>query len=171
MNEETILRLIGRAGAISGKKAFQKLCYFLQEGEGENLGVRFRMRHYGPFSQELDLCLEDMAERRLVVIADHGNDGYRISLRPEAVLTESPEADTGSVGVVWEKLGRDGGLTLEVLATAHFLAGEEYTSTEDDKKDLVDRVVAWKGRKFSRSFIRENIDRLERLDYLAAAQS
>ena len=58
-----------------------------------------------------------------------------------------------------------------MLATAHFLAGEEYTSTEDDKKDLVDRVVAWKGRKFSRSFIRENIDRLERLDYLAAAQS
>lgn len=173
MNDEIIVTLIAIAhgGVIPGKKAFQKLCYFLQEGEGESLGVRFRMRHYGPFSEELDDHLEDMAERRLVVIDDRGEDGFQISLGPEAKPVESAGTGTDSVDLVWEKLGREGGLTLELLATAHLLAGQEYRGTEDDKSALVDRVVAWKGRKFHRSFIHENIGKLERLGYLVPSVS
>ena len=43
----------------TGKTKLQKILYFTQEEIGAPLGYRFRMHHYGPFS-------EDSRERHLI---------------------------------------------------------------------------------------------------------
>jgi hypothetical protein len=158
---------------IRGKKSFQKLCYFLQEVEGLKLGARFRMRHFGPYSEELDELLEDLDELRVVSVTGSSEEGFQISCGAKYPDDFHAEAEVQrAIDRLLKGLGYtvNQGLTLEVMATAHFLAqGLEYQGTDDDKNLLVDRVRAWKGSKFKSTFIRENIDRLEMLGYLPAA--
>ena len=170
--DEIILGLISRCSTIPGKKIFQKLCYFLQEAEGVRLGARFRMRHYGPYSEELDDCLEDLAERDFVTIEDFGDEGFQIKGGP--TLREAPLSDEASnqIEELLSKLEGElhHGLTLELLATAHFLAKRQrYEGTDADKDELTRRVKAWKGKKFQDYFIRQNIERLEQWGYLSPA--
>ncbi len=172
MREDAILELVSQCGVIPGKKVFQKLCYFLQEAESVRLGVRFRMKHYGPYSEELDDGVEELGERHLVEIAGSSEEGYRISpgrmLEVHDLLHEASEEVGGLLSKLQGELMQ--GLTIELLATAHFLAQRQsYKGTDEDKEALTLRVRAWKGSKFDANFIRQNIEKLEELGYLPAA--
>ncbi len=172
MNEDLMLYLVGSFPNIPGKKVFQKLCYFLQEGEGGRLGVRFRMKHFGPFSEELDASLEDLAERQLITISGSREDGFQIALRTDAKIGAVLPEDEAAVTSLQEKLGGQlsHGLRLELLATLHFLAAEQpYDGSAEAKDRLVRQVRAWKGTKFEDPFIRSNIESLETMGYLTPA--
>lgn len=167
--DDILLNLVATCGEISGKKVFQKLCYFLQEAEGVPLGVRFQMKHYGPFSEDLDDELEDLAERGFLIIDDRRDEGFLI--RP-GLKIESSDVAVRQIENLMAKLGDQlhHGLALELLATAHFLAvRQRYDGSEADKGELVKRVKARKGTKFQDFYIRENIETLEKLGYLPAA--
>jgi hypothetical protein len=169
MQENLLLHMLGSFPDIPGKKVFQKLCYFLQEGEGGRLGVRFRMKHYGPFSEELDAALDDLKERQLITISGSREDGYQIALRPDAKVGAVKAEDEAAVTRLKERLGGQlsHGLTLELLGTLHILAGEQpYDGSAGAKDRLVEQVRAWKGKKFDDGFIRVSIERLETIGYL-----
>jgi hypothetical protein len=173
MEPGIVLALASNLSEIRGKKIFQKLCYFLQEAEGQRLGARFRMKHYGPYSEDLEDLLEDLDERRVLSVSGSSDEGFRISCGsnfPQDLQMEPGVED--AVHKLLDGLGSsvNQGLTLEVLATAHFLAQElPYRGTESDKIALIAKVRAWKGSKFNADFIRKSIERLEELGYLKAA--
>ena len=171
MDESLILQLIGSFPQIPGKKVFQKLCYFLQEAEGARLGVRFRMKHYGPYSEELEAGLDDLAERRMVLVQGSSEEGFHISLPadPPAEPEELSAENEAAIGRLQQHFHSDlnRGLTLELLATLHLLSrGKSYSGEEKDKQRLIDEVRAWKGRKFAPSFVQQQITRLEEMGYL-----
>ena len=68
--ELELLGLLSQAERIRGKTKFQKLAYFLQEGERVPLGLNFRMHHYGPYSPDLETYLQRLKMRDLVEV-DH----------------------------------------------------------------------------------------------------
>lgn len=165
--DTAILDLLAACGVVRGKKVFQKLCYFLQEAEGLQLGVTFRMKHYGPFSEELDEQLEDLASKRLARIDDLGEEGYRV--QPVSADRYSEGQVSATVDRLLSKLGSEKkrGLSLEALATVHFLARQHaYAGSDEDKRNLIERVQAWKGPKFKPYFIREKIRELAQMGYL-----
>ena len=51
-----IRRIVDRCDDI-GKTKIQKISYFLQESVGAELGYRFRIHYYGPYSDDLDDAL------------------------------------------------------------------------------------------------------------------
>lgn len=174
MNEDLILHMIGAFPEIPGKKVFQKMAYFLQEAEGAKLGVRFRMKRFGPFSAELEYGLQELAERRLVNISGSNDEGFRISYSEEAprTLPDLEPHDAAALEEVKEKLSQylSMGLRLELLASLHFLTKDHYyTGTQADREWLVAQLQAWKGKKFDPGIIEEQIDRLEELGYLLSS--
>ncbi len=171
VTDDVILSLVARCGVIPGKKVFQKLCYFLQEAEGVRMGLRFRMKHYGPFSEELDERLEDLGERGLVSIQDCGDEGFKIEPSPRSSEVDIATTASEQIEELLSKMGGEigRGLTLELLATLHFLTESQgYEGGDADKDELIRRVQAWKGKtKFKEYFIRRNIEKLEELGYLS----
>ena len=164
-----ILGLMSKQREIRGKKVFQKVCYFLQEAAGAQMGLRFRMRHYGPYSEELDDRLEDLAERGLLVVDDLGDEGFRISAGANLQKADLSAAPWERIDAVLADLADEmgHGLRLELLATAHFLSTTQpYRGSSEDKEQLIARVQAWKGKKFDAQFISQNIERLKELGYL-----
>lgn len=169
--DKAILRLVAEKRGITGKKVFQKLCYFLQEAEGVPLGARFRMHYYGPFSDDLDSRMADLDAQRVLALKelDDGTVDIAEGHEMSSILTEE-DPYREQVEQIVRKLGRKRGLTLELLATAHYLGVlQDYTGSESDKAALVERVRAWKGTKYSPSFIRQAITELQGLGYLRSA--
>lgn len=171
MNETLVLHLIATFPVIPGKKVFQKLSYFLQEAEGARLGVRFRMKRFGPYSVELESGLQELADRHLVQISGDSDEGFAVSSSddPPESIPELAEDDAACLSRLKEKLENElpHGLTLELMASLHFLAeGQAYSGSEDDRERLVTQLLAWKGRKFDTDFIGQQINRLEVLQYL-----
>jgi uncharacterized protein YwgA len=161
-----VAALIGTKGRVPGKKVFQKLVYFLQECEGLPLGLTFRMKHYGPFSEDLEDLADDLAEQGRIAIVDKGDSGFEIlSRRP------GPNLDAGTqdkIDSLLAKVGDEGGLTLELLATIHFLARGRAFSDHIDESELIKRVRVWKGSKYQPQFIRDNLKKLVSLGYLSS---
>ena len=164
--EYAIVELIEKKNVIDGKKVFQKLCYFVQETQGCPLGLTFRMQRFGPYSDELDDLADGLALRSVLDIEDRGESGYRISLgenAPAGVVSSASAA----IGNVLNSVGNEGGLTLELLASLHFLANRKSSSgSQPTADDLVQGIAAWKGRKFEDGFVRKNIERLQELGYI-----
>jgi len=169
--DKAVLRLVAEKRGITGKKVFQKLCYFLQEAEGVPLGLRFRMHYYGPFSDDLDSRMADLAAQRVLALGELDDGTVEISPGPQisnALAGEEPYRE--QVECVVKNLGRKGGLRLELLATAHYLGVlQDYTGSMSDRHTLAERVRAWKGAKYEPWFIRQAIKELENLGYLASA--
>jgi len=169
--DKAILRLVAEKHGITGKKVFQKLCYFLQEAEGVALGARFRMHYYGPFSDDLDSQMADFVSQRVLGVVGSSDGTLVITPGPEfssALTGEEPYRE--QVRQVVRNLGGEGGLTLEMLATVHYLAVlQEYTGSDSDKAALVERVQAWKGSKYQPAFIRRGIDDLAAMGYLPSS--
>lgn len=171
MNEILILHMIGSFPDIPGKKVFQKLSYFLQEAEGARLGVRFRMKRFGPYSVELESGLQELADRHLVHISGDSDEGFSISpsIDPPEELQQLKPDEEASLSRLMEKLGSvtSRGLTLELMASLHFLSRTHaYGGSQEDREVLVSQLRAWKGKKFDSQFIEDQIGRLEELAYL-----
>ena len=67
-------------GGFVGKTHVQKTVYFAQEAAGVNLGFRFVIHHYGPYSFELDSMVQTLeAEGVLAITPEPDGYGYRIS--------------------------------------------------------------------------------------------
>ena len=158
----SVATLIRRVGTIHGKKALQKLVYFLQEGEGVALGLPFQMYHYGPYSLELESIVEELEFEGQVDVTP--GDTYLITSRIDSSL---PIPD--GIQRVVQKLGQLPAWRLELLASLHYLAKlKPYRGTDADKEQLRQKLSAWKGTKFADAQVTQAIIQLENEGYLPA---
>jgi len=160
--ESSILKLARRLGIISGKKALQKYVYFLQEAESVPLGLRYDMYQYGPYSQELEWTTREMeATRRINVrVVD---ETFQIS----TTYAGSDSEPDPVINRLVEKLGENRPRDLELLASLHYLASlRPYGATPPEKASLKEKLLLWKGTKFSAAQIESGIAKLESIGYL-----
>lgn len=167
--EVELLGLLTQAERIRGKTKFQKLAYFLQEGERVPLGLNFRMHHYGPYSPALETCLQRLEMRNLVKVDYTSIDGPVLIdvVETGRGMGEQPR-HTKKVEKVLEKLGGKWPGQLELLATVHYLAdATAYDGSPDTRDRLVKAVKAWKQARFTNREIDSAIDELVELGYLS----
>ena len=155
-----VSNLIHEVGHVPGKKALQKWVYMLQECEGMELGLSFRMYHYGPYSVELESIVDDLEAGNAISLS-HG-DTIQIESKMSSREVTLPEVRRviGLFGELkpWE---------LELMASLHFLARRKPYSGTDSDKDLIKRKLkAWKGTKFSDYEVAKALAQLEEAEYL-----
>lgn len=98
---EVILSILSVApgNRVTGRKRFQKFSHLLQ-ASGEDLGLPFRIHHYGPFCEPLSDTLKLMSGRgeireTPVAIGPFETLGYEFSTSGEVdICTFSPEGRT-----------------------------------------------------------------------------
>lgn len=166
--EIELLGMLGQAQRIRGKTKFQKLAYFLQEGERVPLDLNFRMHHYGPYSPGLETCLQRLQMRGLVDLHYTSIDGpVLIDAAQTGLKIGQQSANREKVDSVLEKLGGKLPKQLELLATVHYLAGATgYDGSPGMKERLIRAVKAWKEERFNRGQISSAVDELGDLGYL-----
>ena len=129
-----IRAIVDRSGRI-GKTGIQKIAYFLQEGLGVNLEYRFRMYHYGPYSDEIDGDLSLLQALGSINIAADVN-GYGFHVTPgeqdPGSWPDSIEVSREDIDHVIDELKNLGTSNLELYATVHFVSKVESESSSRD---------------------------------------
>lgn len=143
-------------GPIKGKKAFQKIFYFLTE-MGVDTKLNYSLYHYGPYSSKLDADSKMFEDIGAIAI---DKEGYKFSIH-DSILTkeyarvvkDDPEL-TDKVDSIIAKLPIENGLKLELYSTTHYAAKvirEIYCN--DDINDVIEEVISIKKDKFKRNEI------------------
>lgn len=82
---EAILKLLTTIKKQVGKTFIQKGIYILQEGLQENLGYKFKIYIYGPYSEDLASDIDSLEYMKLIrVNYDPDGYGYIIETTPKA---------------------------------------------------------------------------------------
>ncbi len=137
-----IIQLIAKHPGDIGKTKIQKIVYFLQESLSVSLGYRFRMHHYGPYSDQLDGILS-LSKSLGFVDIEPDDDGWGFRVTPlEAEGRELLErfdvtqlSNFEALERTIEDLGYLDTPKLELRATIHFVGGPE-------SNKLIDETVA-----------------------------
>ena len=162
---DTVHRLISQTPRM-GKTKLQKLAYFLQESERVPLGYRFKMHHYGPYSEALET---DLARLRLAghvnVSPDSSGYGFQITTNssvPDEEWRGSVSPFSTEVTQILEVLGQWPIAKLELAATIHFV---ERLSRDATPKEVIEKTMALKP-KFDAGYVFSVYDELVRLDMI-----
>jgi uncharacterized protein len=161
--------LINRASANGldiGKIQLQKLVYFLQF-RGVNLGYRYTIYHFGPYSAELTNDLETMDSIGFVrVQADPMGYGYHITPgehAPDAsdLAENNVSAIESELSFVLSNFGDCDASQIELKATIHYVhhllskgSNSPSLASKKLKKKVVDAV-----RELKPKFAEDEIDR------------
>jgi uncharacterized protein YwgA len=123
-------------GEIVGKTRLQKTAYFL-EASNVGSGFDFSYHYYGPYSEELATATNDADALGMISIKwDLSSAGFEFATYRSVV----PSAAQGKLAVrrreILGILGRYDTVSLELAATAHFLAanGFAHNAWEETKK-------------------------------------
>ena len=149
--------IIENYGAVRGKKAFQKIFYFLTEAQIPT-GLNYTLYHYGPYSSELDYRTDQIQLAGAIEMVPKGK-GYEIrSGSKTSVLSKDSSLDENKQDIdkILSKLPLDNPMKLELYSTTHYAAKvrkEIYDCINPE--DIVEEVVRIKKDKFSKDEIRE----------------
>lgn len=150
-----LIRELGDCGKIQA----QKLSYFLQESEGVPLDYRFRMYHYGPYSDEVNNTLQLLRAMGFVEITPDPQ-GYGYHIRPTGSEAEplSVEAQgyREKIRSIVDRLRALDSGSLELYATLHFV---RKTLGESSVNDVI-RVTSSLKPKFTHQFITSSYESL-----------
>ncbi len=140
-----IRRIVDRCDDI-GKTKIQKISYFLQESVGAELGYRFRIHYYGPYSDDLDDALSFAESLGFVDIEpDPDGFGYHVTACEE----ESPwphrydvstERDVERIDKAIDILGALETYQLELYATIHLIGGHESKRSREETVEIVKKL-------------------------------
>ena len=128
-----------------GKKVTQKLFYFFEK-EGIDLGLRYGIHFFGPYSARLNDSIYYLEEEGYISIDDYGQT-HTIRWIGEGGVDESilTVDEENIANRVISEFGSKSPLELEGLATIDFIASKEPDRSEDEIiKDFLDI----KGKKF-----------------------
>lgn len=155
-DEEIILYVFSKLNKIKGKKAFQKIIYFLEEN-GIPLGYSYRWWIYGPYSRELDIDL------RLLIFENKVD--YITSQIPYILIKKNsneillPHTIKNKIDSILSELNTISNnmepLKLELAASIHFILNTlELTETEkiNEVKKIIKRR---KNEKFTDNEIQD----------------
>ena len=151
----------------AGKTRLQKIGYFLQETQGIPTKYRFRMHHYGPFSEALETDVSRLEVSGYIDV-DPDPRGYGFHVTP----TDDPMDDWAllispfeeQIDLVLDTFGKRQTHDLELAATIHFIRSLFPDVPADE---TLRRVKALKPR-FEDAYIRERYEELERLRLIEA---
>jgi hypothetical protein len=159
----TTAYLTKKMGEIPGKKAFQKLMYFI-DSQGVPTSLNFVIYHYGPYSSTLDYETEDLELRGAITINKTGNS-YTIypGKHVDEILDTNQEflnQYSDKIDYIAETLPKTP-LELELWSTTHFIAKslDKYYGGATKEK-VVHEVKKIKKDKFSEQQISEAFDAL-----------
>lgn len=142
-------------GPVKGKKAFQKVFYFLTEC-GVPTGLNYSLYHYGPYSSDLDYNTEQLELSGAIKVIPKGR-GYEIIEGDKAQLLSNNvniENSSELINVILKELPLDNPMQLELLSTTHYAAKvqkEIYDETNVD--EVVNEVINIKKTKFTKDEI------------------
>lgn len=99
MNKYHLAKLIEMAGSIKTRKRVQKVAYLLQIA-GLDLGVKFRLHHFGPYSAEVASLLDEMSSQGILVENRQANRAgwqseYHLSDQAQQTLREFDKTAKG----------------------------------------------------------------------------
>ena len=156
-----------------GKKAFQKIAYFLQES-GVPLGLHFGIHLYGPYSPGLAYTLQSMEMEGLINIEYHGMSSL---IKPGITLELFYEKETieeltsqwnDNIQFVLDSLVGKSTSCLELLSTTHFIAKHRFEEEGAlDEDEIISDVIKLKRDKFKQSQIMDALSELKQLGYLS----
>ncbi len=150
-----------------GKKALQKLLYFLQE-KGFNLGYNYGIHYYGPYCPLVESDIQKLELDGVVIREMHGNS---LIMKPSECLDlylddidniNFTAQEREALDFVLTHLCNKTPMQLELLSTVHFVAKEEFQKKKEVNFDKIIRNVEdIKGNKFSENEIRKAIAELQ----------
>jgi uncharacterized protein len=170
-----------RIETIPGKKALQKLVYFLKES-GLGINFEFQWDKFGPYSPELATYTEDLvaeglmeseAKRLFATSQEDRGVQYNFRLGPRAdQLLSSQEVSFGEkarIDRVIALLKEIGPPNLELYATVHYVV--KFFSTAGEKarfpKGLFEIVNDYKPGRFSRDEIIAAYFNMKKLNWIS----
>ena len=159
--------IVEQSGDI-GKTKIQKMVYFLQEQAGVPLHYRFRMHHYGPFSDEIDSGISALQLAGYIRVT-HDLNGYGYHITPTSAtqlpwdneLSKCREEMTQAI----RELGLLDASDLELYATIHFV---QQLLKEPTRESVIVNVGRLKPR-FSPPTIRAAYNKLVQENLMTAA--
>src|SRR5437667_1388267 len=180
--ETILLCSFKRIETIPGKKALQKLVYFLKES-GLGINFEFQWDKFGPYSPELATYTEDLVAEGLMesdavrVFATSEEDRgiqYNFRLGPRAnQLLSSEEISTeekARIDRVIALLKEIGPANLELYATVHYVV--KFFSTKNEKghfpEGLFDLVNDYKPGRFGRNQVIAAYINMKKLRWISA---
>lgn len=167
MREGVVAYVVREASRVRrpGKKALQKLIYFVQEA-GVPLGFRYGMHLFGPYSETLSAFVDGQT---LDGTLRYDREGMSTLVIPGPGCEMAIEEDRQTLDQyrdILEKVLSDfsgkSPLDLEIMSTIHFVA-KQYPNDEDK---IINSTLQLKGDKSSLHHIRECLAELRRLKYV-----
>lgn len=129
----------------------QKLAYFLQ-ASGEQLKLNYVKQQYGPYAENLHFVLQVLSGHYLTGYGDRSGGRANLHLlqganeEAEAFLNQYPETKERLERVAQLIQGFETPYGMELLATVHWLAGED-PNVKEDPQAAVKGFEAWNQRK------------------------
>lgn len=164
--------VVDKYGPINGKKAFQKIFYFLTQ-MGIPTNLKYFLYHYGPYSSELDVessTFENMG----VINIERSGYGYKIF---ESDLTKKFSNSSeiikfqNEVDKILSKIPISNPLKLELYSTTHYATKVIKDIYESDNiNDVIQEVKNIKGKKFSEEEIRNAYNYLKEKGFFITNQ-
>lgn len=139
---KNLLSLLKIAGQIDGRIKLQKITYILKNN-GVNFEEDFKYHHYGPYSGDLQLKLEELIDNN--VITENGSNPYLYKLSDDYSM-QIDESDLKDKKELILFLTKQHFRDLELVATIYYLLNQGYTGKALENKlkilkpNLVNRI-------------------------------
>lgn len=160
VNNTAITYIVKKISDINGapcKKTLQKMV-FLIEKKNIDLGCRYGIHFYGPYSADLDFAVRELCDEGVLEI-QYTPLEHRITVSDEA---KKNEYHNDMIDEIIAEFAKDTASELELLATALYVY-----QTDNNKSEVLPRVIKIKGTKYSNQRINNAIQRLEHTGYIA----
>lgn len=179
-----LISSFGRFGTIPGRKALQKLVYFLKES-GLGINFEFQWDRFGPFSPELATYIEDLVAeglvqseaKRVLITSDEDSSGvqynFRLTKRASELLSsqEASSNEKAKIDRVIRLIQEIGIRNLELYASVHYVM--KFFSTKNEKarfpEGLFDLVNDYKPDRFSEEGVKGAYLNMRKLGWLPSS--
>jgi uncharacterized protein YwgA len=155
-----------------GKKMLQKIVYLVQR-RGIDLGFKYGIHYYGPYSSELDYATHSLAMLGAIEIIPDGMTQRIHTTKIAGTLLEEYQGkllnnhQIEAINGIIEQFTGLSAFELEVLTTTDFVANDlRQSGKKYDDAAILTGVKTIKGDKFSDEQIRNAMAELEKMNLL-----
>lgn len=154
-----------------GRTMIQKICYFLK-AKGIPLEFKFDIYHYGPYSQELYFRMDELLADG-IVFDDSGQKSKSIYIPGDQIGELLSNHDISNyvddINDIISLFNQFHPTEMELLATIHYLqtTSTKYFGNPPKKEEIIEKVLAIKRDKFSKTLVSRAFDALAKADLFA----
>lgn len=172
VNKEAIVSIISQIGSPSktrsvSKKTLQKIVYLI-EAMGEDLGCKYGIHFYGPYSSNLEFAIYEMETKGELTI-DYANPAYTIHVTKNT----APACGNETTRRVIQEFANETAGELELLTTVLYVYQRTHTThpcsrdelNGKDSSDILEETRRVRGSRNTDADIQAAIDRLDRFGF------